>query len=75
MDPATLSIIGLTGNILQFIDWLSSVLAIGNQIRRNGTSDFNLTLEQAAEGLERQVQRIMPREGVHTCHTYAENVS
>jgi len=74
MDPGTLSAIGLVGNIIQFIDWISSVIAIGNQIRRNGASDFDLTLEKAAQGLEHQVQTILTRRS-SIANTAAEEVS
>lgn len=74
MDGGALAAIGLAANILQFIDWVSHVCEVGSQIRRNGISDFNLSLERTVLELEHQLGRIHPPSGTITCATKAEEV-
>jgi hypothetical protein len=61
-----LAAVGFAANILQFIDWIAHVLAIGSQIRRNGVTDFNLNLERTAKELRYQISRIRPQKGTTT---------
>jgi hypothetical protein len=74
MDGGALAAIGLAANILQFIDWVSHICEVGSQIRRNGITDFNLSLERTVEELEHQLGRIHLPSGTITCATKAEEV-
>ena len=53
-----LTAVGFAANILQFVDSVSHVLKVGNQLRRNGMSDFNSDLERSATLLKHQVDQI-----------------
>jgi hypothetical protein len=75
MDGGALAALGLAANILQFIDWISHVLDIGSQIRRNGMSDFQIGLEKTARELEHHVARISAPLGTATCRTEHDQVS
>ncbi|KAF4954200.1 hypothetical protein FGADI_5413 [Fusarium gaditjirri] len=59
-DPTTLATIAFAGNILQFIDWVAHVVNVGNQIRRNGMTEFDMTLDATTRILKHQILRISP---------------
>jgi len=50
--------VGFAANILQFVDGTCYILKIGRQLRRNGMTDSNLSLEQSIRFFEHQVARI-----------------
>ncbi|KAF5535388.1 P-loop containing protein [Fusarium phyllophilum] len=72
VDPTTLATIAFAGNILQFIDWVAHVVNVGNQIRRNGMTEFDMTLDATTRILKHQILRITPPDEVATCHTLAD---
>lgn len=53
-----LAALGFAANIFQFVESVSHVLQIGNQLRRNGMSDGHTELERSASILQHQVDRI-----------------
>jgi hypothetical protein len=75
MDGGALAALGLAANILQFIDWVSHVLDIGSQIRRNGMSDFQIGLEKTAKELRHHVARIKTPPGLAACPSQNDQVS
>jgi hypothetical protein len=70
-----LAAVGFAANILQFVDSVSHVLKIGNQLRRNGMSDFNSDLERSTVVLQHQVDRIRIQCGTAGCVDEAGLVS
>ena len=72
MEP--LVALAFAANILQFIDWISHVLDVGNQIRRDGISDFNMGLDRTANELTYQIQRIKPQREHLTCQNQTDQV-
>ena len=58
MDPVTA--VGFAANILGFIDFVSHLLAIGSQIRRDGVPEYHYSLQKSAERLRRQAKDLEP---------------
>jgi hypothetical protein len=55
--------VGFAANILQFVDYVCSVVDIGNQLRRNGMTESNIDLERTTKTLEHQIARIRSQHG------------
>jgi hypothetical protein len=66
--------VGFAANILQFVDYVSHLLNIGSQLRRQGISEFNSDLERSATLLEHQVTRIRFQCGTTAGSTAASQV-
>lgn len=60
LHPETLAIIGLSENILHFIDWLSRVLRTRPKKARVAPDGIDTPLLEAARNLEFQAQRLEP---------------
>ncbi|KAJ4319345.1 hypothetical protein N0V84_006430 [Fusarium piperis] len=59
MDP--FAAIGFAANLLQFIDYLSYILKVGKQIRRNRMPEFQSDIQTSLKILQDQVSRLRLR--------------
>ncbi|TVY30238.1 hypothetical protein LHYA1_G000648 [Lachnellula hyalina] len=67
--------VGFAANILQFVDYVSHLLNIGSQLRRQGISDFNSDLERSATLLKHQTLEQLAKECIEIADEIVSFVS